>query len=256
MNIKMYLSLSLLMTAGYARCATNDRGIMQAAFTLDVPKLRAILDQDPSKLYATDRHGQIPIHKALISSFGTSCWNTNETKKLETLACLMSYCRPGTEQAYVNRPDKDGFTTLHMTALQPGTYCRFLKFVLAYGADKSMNAKTHHGNTPLHLAKDSRVAHILLARGADATIRNNTGDTPYAYCSSREDCPFLTNLLQSALVQQQIKLIQKQIATRTTHTATPQALALQPCNRSRTQRVVSTPSQHKKLRLQLLKSDA
>jgi ankyrin repeat protein len=45
-------------------------------------------------------------------------------------------------------------------------------------SQKSINAVTEHGDAPLHLASNERVAQLLLKNGADATQRNKSKYTP------------------------------------------------------------------------------
>lgn len=81
--------------------------------------------------------------------------------------------------ANVNQKDFAGQTALHKAALTPrGETLELMKYLIAKGAD--VNAQDLEGNTPLFIAfaiKNSDAVNLLIASGANTSIKNNEGIT-------------------------------------------------------------------------------
>jgi hypothetical protein len=84
----------------------------------------------------------------------------------------------------VDEPNADGRTALHVAASQSDC----ASVVALLGAGAAVNTQDHAGNIPLHLAfsdyerrpdVEFPVFHALVAAGADRSIRNREGRTPY-----------------------------------------------------------------------------
>lgn len=81
--------------------------------------------------------------------------------------------------ANVNQKDFAGQTALHKAALTPrGETLELMKYLIAKGAD--VNVQDLEGNTPLFIAssiKNSDAVNLLIASGANTSIKNNEGVT-------------------------------------------------------------------------------
>jgi ankyrin repeat protein len=71
--------------------------------------------------------------------------------------------------------DRGGFSALHHAAVNGSTE------VVEALLDRKLpvNERSASGDTPLHVAKDLKVAELLLAKGASLVVKNRTGRTPY-----------------------------------------------------------------------------
>lgn len=84
--------------------------------------------------------------------------------------------------ALVTLADNRGFTPLHCVAGH-GFWPEALEIadlLLSHGA--AINCQSHYlGFVPLHEAKGEQMIRYLLSKGADPTIRNHEGMTPFEY---------------------------------------------------------------------------
>ena len=82
-------------------------------------------------------------------------------------------------KANIHQIDFAGQTVLHRAALTPkGETLELMKYLILKGAD--VNAKDSNGNTPLFIAyavNNNDAVNLLIASGADVSIKNNFGVT-------------------------------------------------------------------------------
>ena len=82
-------------------------------------------------------------------------------------------------KANIHQIDFAGQTVLHRAALTPkGETLELMKYLILKGAD--VNAKDSNGNTPLFIAyavNNNDTVNLLIASGADVSIKNNFGVT-------------------------------------------------------------------------------
>lgn len=77
-------------------------------------------------------------------------------------------------------PNKDGNTLLHFLA-KAGN-CKEIKSSPAHQIKKEINFQNKDGKTPLHIAYENNnieAALLLIQLGANTTIRDKNGKTPY-----------------------------------------------------------------------------
>ena len=96
-----------------------------------------------------------------------------------------------------------GFTPLHSAVATDAAAAdlELVRRLLDAGADP--NARSASGGTPLHTAAftgDRRVLDLLLARGGDASIRNEQGNTA-ADIANQRGHPEMARLLEDRLAQ-------------------------------------------------------
>ena len=130
--------------------------------TSDTSEIEEALNKSSANLVATDDRGRTPLHHAL------SYHPTPTIIKwlLENGADKSINAKTHTRQSGNDLQD-DKFTALHLAASTKSP--EIIRLLLNHGAD--INAKTHYGNTPLHLAAahnpDPKVTILLLEQGAD-----------------------------------------------------------------------------------------
>jgi hypothetical protein len=150
-----------------ASCAIGFCGeINDAARTGDLPKVKALLKENPALVSSTAFDGWTPLYEAADNGY---------------FAMAEVLIANGAE---VDVRSKDGRSPLYLATIYD--HRDIVKLFLAHGADP--NVKDDDGVTPLHLAAwhgYEDVAKLLLAHGADVSERNKNGETPLDWATER-----------------------------------------------------------------------
>jgi ankyrin repeat protein len=109
---------------------------------------------------ARNRQGQTPLHKLIEHKHGDILKNIFDRF-------------PAQKTTFMAAKDENGRTLVHLAALSGDLDT--LKFILSLGAD--VNQRDHNGDTPLHLAIQSRhplpIIQLLLDLNANTTLKNS-----------------------------------------------------------------------------------
>ena len=99
----------------------------------------------------------------------TNVWTAASDGDLETVRrCIENGMAPHT-------PDAQGYTCLHAAASYG--HHDLLRFLIARPG-VNLNCGDEDGDTPLHVVEDVESCRMLLAAGADASVRNGDGLSP------------------------------------------------------------------------------
>ena len=99
----------------------------------------------------------------------TNVWTAASDGDLETVRrCIENGMAPHT-------PDAQGYTCLHAAASYG--HHELLRFLIARPG-VNLNCGDEDGDTPLHVVEDVESCRMLLAAGADASVRNGDGLSP------------------------------------------------------------------------------
>lgn len=130
-------------------------------------KVKEILQTDPTLITGKDHDEFSVLHGAVM------------TENTEMIGFLLD------QGADINALNDEGITPLHI-ALYPNV----VTYLLNHGAE--INKKSSFGSTPLHTqVSDGEerldIIGILLAMGADKSMKDNSGQTPMDIAKARED---------------------------------------------------------------------
>jgi uncharacterized protein len=160
--------------------------VFEAAAAGDLPRVRELVERDRAQANAVSPDGYSPV--GLAAFF----------RRSDVAAYLLERGadpRPASRQG--------GFTPLHSAVATDAAAAdlELVRRLLDAGADP--NARSASGGTPLHTAAftgDRRVLDLLLARGGDASIRNERGNTAADIANERGH-PEMARLLEDRLAQ-------------------------------------------------------
>jgi len=160
--------------------------VFEAAAAGDLPRVRELVERDRAQANAVSPDGYSPV--GLAAFF----------RRSDVAAYLLERGadpRPASRQG--------GFTPLHSAVATDAAAAdlELVRRLLDAGADP--NARSASGGTPLHTAAftgDRRVLDLLLARGGDASIRNEQGNTA-ADIANQRGHPEMARLLEDRLAQ-------------------------------------------------------
>jgi uncharacterized protein len=160
--------------------------VFEAAAAGDLPRVRELVERDRAQANAVSPDGYSPL--GLAAFF----------RRLDVAAYLLERGadpRPASRQG--------GFTPLHSAVATDAAAAdlELVRRLLDAGADP--NARSASGGTPLHTAAftgDRSVLDLLLARGGDASIRNERGNTAADIANERGH-PEMARLLEDRLAQ-------------------------------------------------------
>jgi cytohesin len=145
--------------------------IHEAAKSGDIAKLKTLLDNDPSLLYAADEVGKTPLHWAVGRG------------QIEAINLLLDVYHVKVDVRNANEG-----TPLHVAASQAQPEAA--KILIAHGFN--VNARSKNGSTPLHFAafKGGKPGHIetariLIANGADVNAKTDNGATPLSMATAK-----------------------------------------------------------------------
>ena len=160
--------------------------LFEAAAAGDLARVREFVERDRTQANAVSPDGYSPL--GLAAFF----------RRSDVAAYLLERGadpRPASRQG--------GFTPLHSAVATDAAAAdvQLVRKLLDAGADP--NARSASGGTPLHTAAftgDRRVLDLLLARGGDASIRNEQGNTA-ADIANQRGHPEMARLLEDRLAQ-------------------------------------------------------
>lgn len=184
-------TIAVLLRAGAEVGARTENGWTPLHFSAthnDNPDVVRALLNAGAEVNARDWFESTPLHLAADRITANS-------------AVIMALLGGGAE---VNARTMSGWTPLHLAA-RPSSLLELPSFRLAAAADRparvtavvlllangaAVNARTGRGYTPLHLAAavgyDPAIIEVLLGHGADASARDEEGNTPWDYVQDNE----------------------------------------------------------------------
>lgn len=92
----------------------------------------------------------------------------------------------------VNAADPQGYTAVHAAASYD--HVELLEYLFSKGGNA--NVQDGDGDTPLHHCESVDTARILVAHGADWTLKNSEGQSPASYIVEEAEFPELGRYLQ------------------------------------------------------------
>ena len=165
-------AVSALLAAGAdvdARTASGATALHLAASQAPVSVVSALLSAGADPNAKEDEGGLTPMHYAVRSQ--------QEALLPVITSLLEAGADPGSSQESM---DDDGVWPLHRALMNPAVTAQVVQALLEAGADPM--ARTHLGNTPLHIAADwtddIAIIEALLAAGADLRAENEDGNRP------------------------------------------------------------------------------
>ncbi len=161
----------------------GDTLLHTAARHTQAPVIEKLLDFGANPAIA-GRHGQFPIHAAIIADS-------------EAIAQRLVKAMTDGGHAMDNAKDSNGWTPLHYAASRDNA--QFAAMVLAAGAD--VNAKAGGGETPLHIAARTGKAfalQALLLNGADISVQNERGQTALDIAVEFKRADFIQALMMAS----------------------------------------------------------
>ncbi|GJJ13738.1 hypothetical protein Clacol_007994 [Clathrus columnatus] len=170
--------------------------VHSAAQNNQLSLLKALLDENPSRLNEIDQDGRTPLHWASATHGG-----------LEIVQYLLS--RPGIE---VDKTDGSGWTALHIACKHPfPTLHRFRRIDSLQasagresvvrellGAGANPNKTNDKGLTPLHYAASKShisIGQLLISRGADINAKDKANQHPLHRAATTGSVGFISILL-------------------------------------------------------------
>lgn len=215
--------VELLVRQGAYIDATDDDGntaLHLAAVRGRAEVVRKLLACGSSSVNTVNRAGYTPLHEAVLpvprTGTGPSSWQNNHSQVLKYL--LQAGADPNCYQrssettplhlsasigyldgakllaswgADANRPDREGFTPLHLAVRHP----EMVKALLSFGAKP--DGVSSSPCTPLHkalLLHQSKAAAVLLEAGADPTVRADDGRSAYDLATGDDELEHILNV--------------------------------------------------------------
>lgn len=159
MRMSQRIRIALIIVVAFTISLMADV-IHDAALNGDLAGVKALIEEDPQLIHATDSEGRTPLHRAA------------EGVHYEIVVFLVG------NGADVNALDNSRQAPLHLTAFHGNK--EVAEFLISKGAD--ISDADIRDFTPLHYAlalRQNEVAALLIKKGADLNKKNSYGMTPF-----------------------------------------------------------------------------